>query len=257
MILQELEFTEMDLGVLAVSIVPDPAIEKNFTMFSVPQKYYYTLKPEFVGEPLLMDNSHSLCKKYAKGDAVSYTENVIKSWSRYTQYKGWGFIDGESNDFFNNFPQRSDLGGCMFGCRHMLKKVGMFHKTISFQFEFEQSNTKPRRIKGPIMVGNKSILRPPDDLNGKDWGYVWFSNKTVEKLQKSYGINSSATMMHQIDISKNVIMTRSWLDKSDPNHWEWWGEYHILSDFVWQQIQDGQVRGFSIEVAVSPKKSLV
>jgi len=254
MLIQELEFKETDLGVLAVSIVPDPAIELPFTTFAVAPKYYYTLKPEYVGEEMVIDTSHSLCKKYAKGDAVAYSVPVIQSWKRYYQYKNWGFKT-EAEQILSEAPGSTiDLGNVMFGCRHMLKRVDMFHKTISFDYKFSEVDTKPRRIRGPVMVANKMILRPPADLNGVDFGYVWFSNDTIEKLQKSYGINSSATMLHQMDISNNVIMTKSWVDKTNDKSWVWMAEYHILSDFIWEQIQTGSVRGFSVELQASPKK---
>lgn len=254
MIIQELEFKETDLGVLAVSIVPDPAIEQDFVTFAIAPKYYYTLKPEYAGDPMVIDTSHELCKKYAKGDAVSYSIPTIKSWKRYAQYKGWGFKDDASSILEEIPGSIIDMGNIMFGCRHMLKRVDSFHKTLSFNFNFENVDTKPKRIRGPVMVANKPILRPPDDLDGVNYGYVYFSNETLENLQKAYGINSSATMLHQMDISKNVIMTKSWIDKTNEKQWVWMAEYHILSDFIWEQIQNKTVKGFSVEIVCSPKR---
>lgn len=258
MLLQELVYSKEDLGVLAVSIVPNPAIEKNFVNFgklnfAIPDKYFYTLKPEYTGEPMLLETSHSLCKKYAKGDSVGYTMNTINGWSRYTQYKGWGFTDTAKSLFDSVDTTGIDLGLCMYGCRHMLKKKSMFHSNFSFQYEFKKIDSKQKRIKGPIMIANKPILRPPEELDKVHWGYVWFSNETLENLQKSYGLNSTSTFLHQVDISKNMIMTKTWIDKTNPKNWEWWAEYAVLSDFVWEQIQDNQVRGFSVEINCSPK----
>jgi len=255
MLLEELFFNPNDPGILAVSIVPNPAIKEEFILFAVPDKYYYTLRPEYTSDSMVIDTSHNLCKKYAKGDLVSYSVPVIQSWRRYTQYKGWGFTD-DGNTILSNFPDNGvDLGSCMFGCRHYLKKVGMFHNNFSFQYEFKTYDTKQRRIRGPVMIGNKMILRPPRDMDGVNWGYVWFSNFTVDRLQKAYGINSNSTFLHEVDISKNMIMTKSWVDKTDPKHWTWMAEYAVISDFIWEQIKSGQVRGFSVELVVSRRNS--
>jgi hypothetical protein len=253
MIVQELFYDEQDDGILGISIVKDPAIEKLFTQFAVEPRYFYTLRPEYGGAPMVLNTSHNLCKKYAKGDRVAYSAKTIKGMTRYIKYGDkWGFTP-EASLYFNNFPHvGTDLGNCMYGCRHHFKKKDDFHRNMSFQFEFEKVE-KPRRIKGPVMIGNKPIFRPPEDLDGVHWGYVYFSNETVEKLQKNFGINSTATFLHSTNISKYMIMTKSWLVKDNPLHWEWWAEYHILNDFIWEQIIDGEVQGFSVEVAVSRK----
>jgi hypothetical protein len=249
----EMIFQEEDPGVMAISIVDDPAIEENFIYFANKKtdRYIYTLKPEYIGDEMVIDTSHNLCKKFAKGDAVSYSDDTIRGWSRYTNYTKWGFKDTAFN-FLRNFPLDGvDLGsGCMFGCRHMLKKKIDYHKTFNFQMEFKKADK--RRISGPIMVGNHLMYRPKEDLDGKDDGYVYFCNHTVEKLQKHYGIKASTTLLHRQDISQNVIMTKSWMDKSDPKHWKWMGEYYIISDFIWDSIQNGSLQGFSVEISCSP-----
>jgi len=250
----ELIFDEkMDQGVYAISITNDPAIEENFIYFANKKedRYFYTLKPEYVGDEMVIETSHNLCKKFAKGDAVSYTAETIRGWSRYTNYTKWGFMDTGFN-FLRNFPaDGQNLGSaCMFGCRHMLKKKIDFHKTFNFNLEF--GKVEKRRIRGPIMIGNHMMYRPKEDIDNKTDGYVYFSNATVEKLQQYYGIKSSTTLLHKQDISRHMIMTKSYMDKSDSKHWKWMGEYYVISDFVWDSISNGSLKGFSVEIQATP-----
>jgi hypothetical protein len=248
-ILREIIMLDDVDAVYAISLVKEPAIQEDFLHFKkfnfAEENYYYALKPEYVGEELTIDTSHELCKNYAQGDRVAYTTEDIKSWSKYTSQDDWGFTP-DATDFFSNFPN-AGVNLPMYNCRHYLKKAQKFHNNFSSEMNFEVT-TKPRRVVGSVMIANKPMYRPPEELDGVNYGYVWYSNETLEKFFNKFGKKSNATFLHQMDITDKMILTKSWIDKSNPRSWRWMAEYYILSDFIWQSILDNDVKGFSVEI---------
>lgn len=258
-LLKELIIGDLIDKVYAISLVKYPAIEENFLHFKKIMKFqdediwYYSLKPEHKGESLTISTSHKLCVSHAFGERVGYTIDQIKSWSKNVGKKDEGFTPNASA-WFANFPgnpiDHNAMNLPLYGCRHYMKKKTMFHNYLTTKINFEVSN-KPRRIVGPVMIANKTMLRPPEELDNKNYGYVWYSNKTLEEYFNRFGKKSNATFLHEVDITKNLLLTKSWIDKSDKKHWKWMCEYLILSNFIWDQIKSGGVAGFSVEIVSS------
>jgi len=256
MILKELVIENDVDNVYAISLVKNPAIQENFMHFKKMMKfkdeplYFYALRPEFVGDELIIDTSHNLCKSFAHGESIAYTEEEVRSWSKYANDEGWG-MEPDAPTWFSNFPKEG-VNLPMYGCRHHLKKKQMFHSNFSTTINFEMS-TKPRRIVGPVMVANKPMLRPAEEMDGVNMGYVWYSNDTLQSYYERFGKKSNATLLHELDISDYLILMKSWIDKTDSAQHKWMAEYYVLSDFIWQQILDGDVAGFSVEMVASMK----
>lgn len=251
-ILKEIIMSDDVDAIYAISLVKEPAIQEDFLHFKkfefAEDTYYYALRPDYAGDPLIIDTSHELCKNKAHGEGIAYTVNDIKKWAQFTDEENWGFTP-DAKTWFNNFPNEG-TNLPMYGCRHYLKKATKFHKTFSSELKFEKSS-KPRRIVGPVMTANKPILRPPDQLDGVNYGYVWYSNETLEKFYNKFGKKSNSTFLHEMDITDKMIMTASWIDKSNERSWRWMAEFYVLSDFIWQAILDEDVKGFSVEMVAS------
>lgn len=228
-----------DMFIRANSLVAQPAIEQNIEYFANKKDndyYIYALKPDYVGEPLLKENSHQHCKDHA---GKTYSKEQINNW---IGEKDSGFIDG-ANTWFATFPNLGyNLNEVLFNCRHYLKKV----RTFSFETEdFSDLIDDEMIVEGPVMLANKEIIRK--NVKG-GLGYYIFDNKTVEYLQKQYGKNGMTTYAHaDIDISKKVYIRDSWIKDNNGNK-EWWMNYRILDKSLWQDIKNKVIKGFSVEL---------
>ena len=260
-VIRELTLSDKIDNIYAISLVKYPAIEENFQYFKKilqfkdEDKWYYSLKPEYSNETLIIPTSHKLCASKALGDKMEYTTKEVKSWVRHVGKKDWGFTP-DAASWFGNFPgdainhQALDLP--MYNCRHCMMKKTIFHNYISVNINFEMVDDKKKKIRGPVMVANKLILRPPDEVNDIDYGYVYYSNDTLEKFYDKYGKKANTTFLHEFDISKHLYLTKSWIDKSERN-WKWMCEFYVLSDFIWEQVKNGNVQGFSVEIVSTIK----
>lgn len=258
MIIKELKINSEYDGVVAISLVSDPAIEENFRFFNKEIKmgrgsrktggevyYQYTT----VGsEPQLVDDSHPFCREHA---GRIFTETEIRSWAK---YKGdSGFI--KDSNFFNNFPNEGfSLNMGIHNCRHKLIKVRSFQderndQKFNAEYKFNITNSDKKEIEGTVLLSGKMIYR--NNVENNTDGYVYFSRQTIRDLFKKYGKNRSATLQHQYDITGYLICLNSWLEEDDEkNITKWKMKYKVLNDELWNAIKNNIISGFSVEVFI-------
>jgi len=152
--------------------------------------------------------------------------------------------DEEDGVFANSFVNSPAME------RHFV----FFGKEIHFQ---TISNEK-KLVAGPLMIPNKKILRL--DGEGKPY-YVFFKPETIEKIARKFmknKFNDSVTVEHGKKV-KGVNLAESWIieqsakDKSNIYGFTlpkgtWFGIYDVSgNNEVWQEVKNGNFRGFSIE----------
>lgn len=253
-----------ELGIHAISIVDDPAIEVPFLYFNkgLLPFWKWTAYPE----EELLDNSHEFCKEHAfiNKDRVYHTSE-IQEWGKLSKANKdiYKFIP-ESN-FFETFDDNvSNFNGDqqIFNCRHYLLRVDsinevpkekrhMLNMNKEYIIEFRIDDEEKRIIKGLCLQSGQFIFR--NDVGNGHPGYVYLSRDTIRKLKEKYGYNRSLTFQHRDDITGNAILMKSWIEEDDINNrTKWFMEYKILptstGDKLWNIIKanDGAC-GFSIE----------
>jgi len=262
-----------ELGVYAVSLVSNPAIETNFLYFNKEIKlgrrsqkadeaginlddwWVYTAEPK----PDIIDTSRHFCKMRA-GNVYHISE--INSWSLPNEKDG--FIVGSNTNYFTSFEKNSlkNVDNVIYGCRHYFRRVRNIqeipstklslitnfknYKTnFSQDVQFKIVDSEKMEIEGVAMISGKMIYR--NNINGKD-GYVYFSRDTVRKIKEKYGFNRTITIEHEDNITGTAILMESRLiENNEKNTTEWRLRYKILNTKLWEVIKDQFVVGFSIE----------
>lgn len=131
-------------------------------------------------------------------------------------------------------------------------------------YQFEIANEEKRVISGPLMVADLPIYRK--DEEGKEY-YVVFNSETIRKIVYKYmkeGRTNSVNEMHETALD-GVFMFESFIiddRKKTPKGYEelpegsWFGSFRVENDDVWQQVKDGDFRGFSVEGLFSEDKEI-
>ena len=115
-----------------------------------------------------------------------------------------------------------------------------------------------RTLVGPALIPDKEIPRF-DDETGEEYD-VYFSQDTVKKASELYMMHNRTnthTFEHQSPV-EDVHVVESWLvedpemDKSKSyglsmTKGTWMVRVQVANDDMWQQVKDGEIRGFSIE----------
>ena len=129
---------------------------------------------------------------------------------------------------------------------------------------FAISNEEKRVISGPLMVADLPIYRRDDD--GKEY-YVVFNADTIRKIVYKYmkeGRTNSVNEMHETALD-GVFMFESFIideRKKTPKGYEelpegsWFGSFKVENEDVWQQVKDGDFKGFSVEGLFSEDKEI-
>jgi len=127
-----------------------------------------------------------------------------------------------------------------------------FNKQEKINFKIE--NEEKRIITGPALIPDKQIYRY-NKKTGEEY-YVYFSNKTVEKLAHNFILDNkqnNITLQHQVN-GNGVKLIESWLSKNE-NELDlglpigtWFVSYKISNDEIWEDVKSGEFNGFSIEV---------
>ena len=261
---------DLNLGIKAISLVDDPAIQENFLYFNKEVKMDFRTTEagvsirdfyEYTAAPLdeLVDNSHQFCKDHA---GKVFHQSEINAWGRLreNERKEFGFI--MENNFFQAF--HGNIGSFnvnqqIYNCRHYLRRVNsvdeipVYKRKMNFKkeekndlkVEFKVSNKEKREIEGLVLQSGQFIYRR--DIEGME-GYVFFTRDTIRKLKERYGYNRSMTIQHQEDITGTAILLDSWLVEDDENNKTlWFLKYKIINDKLWDVIKNQQVKGYSIE----------
>jgi len=131
-------------------------------------------------------------------------------------------------------------------------------------YNFEVTNEEKRIISGPIMVSGLPIYRR--DSDEKEY-YVVFDSDTIRKIVYKYmkeGRTNSVNEMHETALD-GVFMFESFIiDESKPTpkgfselpEGSWFGSFRVENDDVWQQVKDGDFKGFSVEGLFSEDREL-
>tara|TARA_R110002110_G_scaffold294520_1_gene508491 strand:- start:589 stop:1161 length:573 start_codon:yes stop_codon:yes gene_type:complete len=130
--------------------------------------------------------------------------------------------------------------------------------------KFEITNEEKRVISGPLMISDFPIFRIDD--NGKEY-YVVFNADTIRKIVYKYmkeGRTNSVNEMHETALD-GVFMFESFIiddRKKTPKGYEelpegsWFGSFRVENDDVWQQVKEGDFKGFSVEGLFSEDKEI-
>lgn len=271
-----------DLGVYAVSIVSNPAIETAFEYFSKEQTiklgrraqkaeesgidlnefWVYTAEPDSE----IISTSHKFCVQKA-GNVYHISE--IQGWANLSQQQKDDYKFVSTSNFFATFNDtipNKNIDQQIFGCRHHLRKVrnideiptykqqifkkkpDEFQKTelTSQKIELKVSDKEKHEISGVALRSGQFIYRK--DIDGQGPGYVYFSRETIRKIKEKYGYNRTLTIEHSADITGSAILLDSWLKDDDENNTtEWFLKYKILDNNLWEAIKNEVIIGFSIE----------
>jgi hypothetical protein len=134
----------------------------------------------------------------------------------------------------------------------------------SKSYQFEITNEEKRVISGPLMISDLPIFRKTEE--GEEY-YVVFNADTIRKIVYKYmkeGRTNSVNEMHETALD-GVFMFESFIiddRKKTPKGYDelpegsWFGSFRVENDDVWQQVKDGDFRGFSVEGLFSEDKEL-
>lgn len=122
------------------------------------------------------------------------------------------------------------------------------------------ANDEKREVVGPIMIPNKEILRQSAE-NG--YYYVRFTEDTIREIMYNYskkGLFNEFGIQHDNDTT-DVVMLEIWIKESDNDKSKDYGfdlpngtvfvKAKIESDELFNAIKDGEINGFSIEIAAN------
>lgn len=125
------------------------------------------------------------------------------------------------------------------------------------------SDEKKHMVTGIVAIPNKPIYRRDDD--GEEYDIV-FSADAIETMAKKFMKNfrqKNVTLQHQED-ADGIYMVEQWIktdaraDKSialgfseDIPVGTWFQTYYVDSKDVWDRIMSNELRGFSLECALS------
>lgn len=124
------------------------------------------------------------------------------------------------------------------------------------------ADEKKHMITGVVAIPNKPIFRRNAD--GEEYDLI-FTEDAIEHMAKSYlknYRNNDVTLQHQED-TDGVYLVEQWIktdnvyDKSislglskELPIGSWFQTYYVDSNDVWKRIEDGELRGFSLEATV-------
>ena len=122
------------------------------------------------------------------------------------------------------------------------------------------ANDEKREVVGPIMIPNKEILRQSAE-NG--YYYVRFTEETIREIMYNYskkGLFNEFGIQHENDTT-DVVMLEIWMKESNNDKSTDYGfdlpngtvfvKAKIESDELFNAIKDGEINGFSIEIAAN------
>lgn len=122
------------------------------------------------------------------------------------------------------------------------------------------ANDEKREVVGPIMIPNKEILRQSAE-NG--FYYVRFTEETIREIMYNYskkGLFNEFGIQHENDTT-DVVMLEIWMKESNNDKSTDYGfdlpngtvfvKAKIESDELFNAIKDGEINGFSIEIAAN------
>ncbi len=123
---------------------------------------------------------------------------------------------------------------------------------------FAKIDVEKRIACGPAMIPDKMIIRYNQETNEEY--YVYFSKDTIEKVaeqfliqNKNYAVNlEHNTVVNDISLVESWIVVDNNNDKSKALGYDvpigtWMCSFKINDDTIWNDIKEGDYRGFSVE----------
>lgn len=140
-----------------------------------------------------------------------------------------------------------------------------FLKFKEARSNFAIQSEERRIVSGALMLADTPIYR--NDANGEY--YVVFKKETIEMIAQKFfkkGYQSNVNLMH--DESKSVdgvTMYESFISDTsrgilpmkgfeDAPEGSWFGSFKVENNSVWEMIQSGEFKGFSVEGVFNYKK---
>jgi hypothetical protein len=142
------------------------------------------------------------------------------------------------------------------------KNWNAFNHKVKFN-----TNEEKRIISAPIMLADTPIFR--SDAAHGDY-YVVFSKDTIYKIVQRYfkkGYQSNVNIQHNQDEQlKDVYLFESFIsDKErgvmpmkgfeDAPDGSWFGSMKVDNDYAWNEVKEGNIKGFSVEGVFEYAKS--
>lgn len=134
------------------------------------------------------------------------------------------------------------------------KNWNAFNHKVKFNTDEEK-----RVISGAIMLADTPIFR--SDVSHGDY-YVVFSKDTIFKIVQRYfkkGYQANVNIQHNQDTKlEDVYLFESFIsDKErgvmpmkgfeDAPDGSWFGSMKVDNDYAWNEVKEGNIRGFSVE----------
>jgi len=134
-----------------------------------------------------------------------------------------------------------------------------FNEQKKVELKFKIQDEEKRIVSGYFMIADLPIARMDDE--GKMF-YVVFRKDTIEKIVNKFmrnGFNANINLMHDSNaIANGVYVIESLIIDTErgikaPEGFEkvpngsWWGSMRVENDEIWEQVLNGEFKGFSVE----------
>lgn len=134
-----------------------------------------------------------------------------------------------------------------------------FNEQKKVELKFKIQDEEKRIVSGYFMIADLPIARLDDE--GKMF-YVVFRKDTIEKIVNKFmrnGFNANINLMHDSNaIANGVYVIESLIIDTErgikaPEGFEkvpngsWWGSMRVENDEIWEQVLNGEFKGFSVE----------
>jgi hypothetical protein len=134
-----------------------------------------------------------------------------------------------------------------------------FNEQKKVELKFKIQDKEKRIVSGYFMISDLPIARIDDE--GKMF-YVVFRKDTIEKIVNKFmrnGFNANINLMHDSNaIANGVYVIESLIIDTErgikaPEGFEkvpngsWWGSMRVENDEIWEQVLNGEFKGFSVE----------
>ena len=134
-----------------------------------------------------------------------------------------------------------------------------FNEQKKVELKFKIQDEEKRIVSGYFMIADLPIVRMDDE--GKMF-YVVFRKDTIEKIVNKFmrnGFNANINLMHDSNaIANGVYVIESLIIDTErgikaPEGFEkvpngsWWGSMRVENDDIWEQVLNGEFKGFSVE----------
>jgi len=127
------------------------------------------------------------------------------------------------------------------------------------EIKFEKVSEEKRLLVGPALIPNKTVFRKGEGEDVEDY-YIYFSKDTIRQASQLFlkrGKQGESTLEHAMK-ADGVTVVESWIvedtekDKSalyemSMPEGTWMTVVKVDNDEVWQDVKDGDYKGFSIE----------